>query len=646
MRKLVSVLAILLAVLLPFAAPGIQNRTQPAPTALASAAPTFSVKLSPTAVPKIRQNALPAAAARGRAAASHNAGKNCFGCHPLFRAAGTVFKNSSGTDTAPHLPVVFTKPNGGEVVLETNSDGNIASSIVPDGRFLIRVNNITSRTWHAIPGQGSCNVCHLAGGNGSPTRTKSLHSYHTQLPSDNDCRHCHHFPASQSYDQLKTAGVLSAATSEPPAPGSRVEILGQVYSFDPAEYAIKTSLRPDIFAPGYFSMFDVILAVAKKNGIRMSLSFDPRCMTYFIKTINGRSGKYWYHFSYDAGSGNSSEINYRRANRWDEALWRPGVWIKVVEGENLDEIKAEYMEEMARQRQLGHVIPRVSISINPSNYKENPPGSDRITVSRDFTNVKVTPHDVRGTGYSSPYPKPFRPGVVTSLDILLSLQDQGRLNLVTGVFYTFFGGHYINSYYVVEMGFPGVGSAHASGRQGFVYVTENGTPNKLPNNADGKLHITSDIHVVHAPDFSTWRWAELGNPYYEDKEPGSAEEVQLKASIKEDFEAIDRGFNLHAPVVRRGGRAVGISYNIFEPGDVRLEVRDGAGNRAATLFDGAVNNIGIQKLEWTPAEATTGAPNRRYSLVMTRGKNTQIREIHFEDAVPSSGRRRDSAGRS
>lgn len=599
MRKPIFATAFLLIVLLPPASLELQDKIRPLPAAPAADAAAFQ---------------------------SHNAGKNCLTCHPLFKAAGTVFKDSGGTNTQPSVPVVFTKPDGGEIALETNSSGNIASSIVPDGRYLIRVNKVTTRTWHVIPGQASCNVCHLVDGNGSETRTKTLHFYHTQLPSDNDCRQCHHFPASQLYEQLKTGGVLSAAVSGPPTPGSRVDIMGRVFTFDPAEITIKTSVRPDIFAPGYFSMFDVILAVAKKNGIRMSLIFDPRCMTYFIKTIDGRGGKYWYHFSYDAGSGNSSEINYRRANRWDEALWRPGVWIKVVEGENLDEIKAEYIEEILRERQLGHVIPRVSISINPSNYRGNPPGSDRITFSRDFTNVKVAPHDMRGTGFASPYPKPFRPGVVTSLDILLSLMDQGQLNLVTGVFYTFFGGHYINSFYVVEMGFPGVGAAHSSGRQGFVYVTENGTPNKLPNNADGKLHMTSDINVVHAPDFSTWRWAELGNPYYEDKEPLS--EALLSASVQEDFEAIGRGFNLHAPVVDKKDASVAISFNIFEPGDVRLEVRDAAGTKAATLFEGEVQNIGIQKLRWKPAGGAAGAGH--YSLVMTRGKNVQIREINLK----------------
>ena len=569
-------------------------------------------------------------------AAGHNAGLDCFICHSAFKIAGTVFKDAAGRDAQAGAPVVLIASDGSRTLLGTDPEGNIASAIVPDGRYVIRVSNVTSRTWHVLPGQGSCNTCHIVGGNGSAGRAKTLPDYHTQIPPDNDCRNCHHFPASQSFGQLRTPGVLSAAAVDPPIPGSRVDILGRVFDFDPSQYTIKTT-RPDVFAPGYFSMFDVILAVAKKNGIRMSTRFDLSCMTYFIRTIDGLGGDYWYHFSYDTGTGNSTEITYRRANRWDEALWRPGVWIKVVEGENLSEIKAEYREEIARERTQGHVIPNVQISINPSNYKGNPPGSNRITVSRQFANVKVIPHDTRGLGAASPYPKPFRPGVVTSLDVLLSLQDQGALDLVTGAFYTYFGRNYINSYYVVAMGFPGMGTAHSSGRQGFIYVTENGTPNKLPNNADGKLHITSDINVIHAPDFSTWRWAELGNPYYESREP--TVQALSDESIREDFEAIDRGFNLHTPIIRTGDTrlfpqglglvspltplSIDISFNIFEPGRVRLDVQDAAGRTVASLFSGDVKNIGIRKLRWKP-DRLSGRP---YTLVLTNGRNTQVRSI-------------------
>ncbi|MBM3295238.1 MAG: carboxypeptidase regulatory-like domain-containing protein [Candidatus Aminicenantes bacterium] len=556
----------------------------------------------------------------GSGTVAHHPGENCLVCHAAFRAAGTVFRDSSGTATSPGAEVVFIDPDGGEYGASTDAAGNLAVAGLPDGRYLVRLNSVTSRTWHVFPGQAGCNVCHVRGGNGSPPRAVALHPYHTRLPPDNDCRGCHHFPASQTYAALKTTGVLEAGASDPPLPTSRVDILGRVFEFDPADHVIRTT-RPDIFAPGYFSMFDVILAVAKKNGISISYRFDLKAMTSFIRRIDGLSGPYWYRFSYDAGAGRAQELNSRRANRWDEALWRPGVWIKVVAGEAVEDLKAEFVEEISRERHRGHIVPDVRISLNPSNYLGNPPGSGRVTVSRVFADVEVRPHGWRSAGRPSPVSKPFQPGVVTSLDILLSLQDEGALDLVTGMFYTFFAGHYIDSYYVTALGFPGVGTAHASGRQGFIYTTENGAPGRLPNNADGKLHIMSDIHVIHAPDFSSWRWAELGNPYYESRAPGYP--ALLAASVDEDYEAVGRGFNLHQPVLR--GRTLHTSFNLFDTAPAKLFIRRPDGRPVATLFETEAADIGIRKTAWEAGNAPPG----KYELVFLSRGSVQTRTFEI-----------------
>jgi hypothetical protein len=551
---------------------------------------------------------------------AHHPGEHCLACHPAFKAAGTVFADASGTSPRPGAQAVFLGPDGEEYAVTADAAGNLVSAGLPQGRYLVRLNALTSRTWHVFPAQASCNACHLRGGNSSPARTVLLHPYHTRLPSDNDCRGCHYFPASQAYERLRTAGVLNAAAADPPPPASRVDILGRVFDFDPAQFVIKTT-RPDIFAPGYFSMFDVLLAVAKKNGVSVSYRFDPKCMTSFIHRVDGVSGAYWHRFSYDAGTGNAQELGNRRANRMDEALWRPGVWVKLVAGEAVEELKAEFREEMSRERARGHLVPDVRVSVNPSNYRGNPPGSGRVTATRTFADVKVRPHDWRAMGNPAPVPKPFRPGVVTSLDILLSLQDEGALDLVTGAFYTFFAGHYIHSYYVTALGFPGVGMAHASGRQGFIYTTENGAPNRLPNNADGKLHITSDIHVIHAPDFSSWRWAELGNPYYESREPGA--EALLKASVAEDFQAVGRGYNLHQPVFR--GDTLQASFTLFEPAPVKLVVRKAGGGDLATLCRDDARDLGLRKFSWKAGHLPPGG----YELVLRHGDSVQIRPFEI-----------------
>lgn len=85
-----------------------------------------------------------------------------------------------------------------------------------------------------------------------------------------------------------------------------------IYPFDPSQYNI-TSVRPDIFASGYYSMFDIIVAVAQRNNVPIEYNWDSTRMTHWITKVNNVSGDFWYHFSYDAGSGNSQEIQYKRA---------------------------------------------------------------------------------------------------------------------------------------------------------------------------------------------------------------------------------------------------------------------------------------------------------------------------------------------
>lgn len=558
----------------------------------------------------------------GRPEWGHHAGDDCRRCHAAFRVAGTVFATVEARAPAASVPVVLTGTDGGALVLDpTDRWGNFSSTVANAGSYLVRVADRTSRTWHRIPEQGSCNKCHSPQGHDPGAGARLLPELHTRLPADNSCAHCHHFPSTMAGVSLKAPGVLNIAATTPPVPGSRVLIGSRALTFDPARHPI-TSVRPDIFASGFYSMFDVILAVAKENGIAVEYSWDPSRKTHFIEAIDGRRADYWYRFSYDAGSGNQAELGLRREYRWDEALWRPGVWIQVTEGEALDELRSAYLREVQREAEQGHVVPLVSISVNPSSYQGNPQGSDRITVTREFRNVRVTPHGTRSAGTAAPYSRPFQPGVATSLDVLLSLRDQGALSLVSSVFYTHFGGHYIDSHYVTALGFPGVGTAHASGRHGFTYTTGNGTPQRMVNNANRTFHITSDIAVLHAPDFSTWVWRELGNPYYESVAP-SAE--LLARSVAEDHEAIGRGFSLHAPVVEPGAREAHMSFNVFEPGPVRLTVRDSVGEVVATLREGPEVDLGVRTLRWCPGSPPDGS----LYLVMEYGRDVQVRGFRF-----------------
>ncbi|MBF0370580.1 MAG: hypothetical protein HQL52_14095 [Magnetococcales bacterium] len=558
----------------------------------------------------------------------HFAGTDCSECHDEFKAAGTVF--SGGESGAVMSSVALSWYNeAGEEVLATqsNSAGNIAVNDLEEGAYIVKVGEMMSRTWHWFPDQTNCNSCHIEGGNLEGIRTKQFPERHTRVPADNDCTDCHHFPATMALAQLATPGVLDGTAEAIPIPGAQVEINGVWYPFEPEEGAI-TSVRPDIFAPGYFSMFDALLAVAADNNIEIDYSFSEAHQTHFINTVNGVSGDYWFHFSYDVQEGIEDELIMRRANRWDETLWRPGAHVQLVEGEDLDEIKAAYLEEIIRENEQGHVIPSVDITLDPSEFQGNPEGSDRASFTKVFTDVLITPHNKRAVGSEGLDSKPFQPGVVTSLDVPLTLEDMGELILTKYVHYTYFADNYIDGYYVVAMGFPDGSITHASGRHGHTYTTENGTIDDIPNSAHLTLHITSDAHVIHAPDFSNWIWLELGDPFYEtggaansDAKTYSEEFIQ---TMREDHRAMGRGFNLYQPRTSFSKQSVEIGFNNFRSGDLKLSVLDQAGEEIAVILNDRIEKTGPQTLTWKPEGVAAGF----YTLLLERGKRRHARPIN------------------
>jgi hypothetical protein len=563
------------------------------------------------------------------ASAIHNSGKDCLSCHRGYSVAGSVFSTFTAAVPAVDIPVMFLGADGSEIVLDdTDEAGNLHAPDIPDGTYLFNVGNITSRTWHSLPSQGSCNTCHFPGGNDTEESDVVFTDTHARIPIGNTCITCHHFPASMSYSRLHTPGVLNASRAPLPHPGSRVDIGGVWYDFDPAEYDIQ-SVRPDIFAPGYYSMFDVILAVAEQLGIEIAYHYDPDTACHFIDTIDGVEADYWYHFTYDAGFFNNSiELIYRRAYRWDEALWRPGVEVRVVTGENLAEIRAAYRAEIERERAHGHVISHVNLDISPldpqltNSDTSDPVAMDRITVSREWTDVPVSAHDMRATGAGPHISTPFQPGVVTSIDILLSLSDQGELGEVETAFISRIASFYIDSYYVVGLTVPGEGTAHASGSQGFVYLTGNGAPDKLPNGAGRVFHMTSDIRVIHAPEFTKWYWIELGPPYYEREEPNLVTAV-ADDLLADQYAGLNRGFVLHEPYPNPFNASVTLPFTILDDDPVTVTVYNSAGQTVATLLDSAVRFTGMQNIAWSPDFAASGV----YFVVMASGSHRQVRTV-------------------
>lgn len=555
----------------------------------------------------------------GISLAQHHPGKVCTHCHRGFSLGGTVFTGYSSDGEQGNIALTLYRSDGSQVNLpKSDSQGRIFATTVDDGRYLMKVGRLRSRTWHTLPDNKDCNTCHISGGNASAERDRLLSPLHTELPETNDCTPCHHFPASMNITRLATPGQLAGGERRPATQGSSAVIRGREYSFNPGDHAVPT-VRPDIFAPGYFSLFDMLLFVAERNSIPIAYHWDEDCQTHFIDSVDGIAGNFWYHFSYDAGNGTPNELRFRRQIRWDELLWQPGSWIEISIGDDLEELRREFTEEIARERQFGHLVPDVRIQVNASPYRGNPPESHRITVVKDFQDVLVTPHNLRQDGTDSLYRTPYQPGVVTAMDLLFSLQDQGKLDLVGTAYFTHLAGKVMESYRVRALGFPDEGLAHASGNQGFVYTTGNGTRNRLANDADRKQHVHADIQVIHAPDFALWRWIELGNPYYEDEEPTGVEEMLA------DYDARDRGFRLQRPWPQPASGTVQLSINVFEPGQFRITLHDITGRQLRTLFDERVENIGIQRL----AELRELQPGL-YFVRMSDGRSVDVQKIVVE----------------
>ena len=86
--------------------------------------------------------------------------------------------------------------------------------------------------------------------------------------------------------------------------GRRPTGVGQVKIEDIGEFSFEAqqveTLRTDVFQPGYFSVFDVLVHLSDKGDIKMDYHFDGNMDTYLIDAINGQP-HWWYQAKYSGG---------------------------------------------------------------------------------------------------------------------------------------------------------------------------------------------------------------------------------------------------------------------------------------------------------------------------------------------------------
>jgi hypothetical protein len=242
-----------------------------------------------------------------------------------------------------------------------------------------------------------------------------------------------------------------------------------VFTFEATEVE---TLRPDIFRAGHYSVFDVVAHLAKQGDIELTYHFDDSAGTHIIETINGQND-WWYTIFY---SGGWSE---RIAFRMDMFPYKDGATIRLFRDQNVDAIYTSFREEVSRlEANEGKVIiPEVRITGSGLNLA--------------FSNVEVQAYGLRTDVLQS--------GVVTAMDVLLSLAEQGKIERLKLTWYDRIGrANPVETYFTEQ-----INDVEARGRCGFVYEAG---PHTLSGSKGNHIHLPSDVRVIISPEYALWFW--------------------------------------------------------------------------------------------------------------------------------------------
>ncbi|MBN1262310.1 MAG: hypothetical protein JXB35_16645 [Anaerolineae bacterium] len=235
-----------------------------------------------------------------------------------------------------------------------------------------------------------------------------------------------------------------------------------------------TSVRPDIFRSGHFSLFDALMQLDRQGDVTLDYHFDETMDTHVIDALNGKSD-WWYRAHYAAGW---PEPN---AFRMDMYPYKNRMWIQLIQGEEewRARVHRTFRQEVARWNREGQraIIPDFTIRTPIETWT--------------FKDVEATAHNARSDV--------LQPGVATALDALISLTERGDLPGLGLTWYESIGAaDPVDSYWVEELG-----ASVASGGCGFVYETG---PRGFVGFSGSHIHIPADVRVIRSPEYALWFW--------------------------------------------------------------------------------------------------------------------------------------------
>lgn len=257
-----------------------------------------------------------------------------------------------------------------------------------------------------------------------------------------------------------------------------VEIRGAgTFAYDLSEVQ---SLRPDFYREGRFSVFDVLVHLAERGDIELDYRYSEDMATHVIERLNGLEG-WWYDAHYAGG------LYERTVVRMDHFPVLDGMRIRfyLEQPDRLDGLYASFRDEALRRETAGGavVIPKVVVR-----------GPRTTTV---FQDVVVQAHNTRGDM--------FEQGVVTALDVLLSLGNQGHLSRLALHMLEETGSLCLREIIVDD--------APPLPMQDCVYVHEVVGSHMLEPflgthvHGETHVHLTGDLEPLVSPALVRWDWA-------------------------------------------------------------------------------------------------------------------------------------------
>jgi hypothetical protein len=249
----------------------------------------------------------------------------------------------------------------------------------------------------------------------------------------------------------------------------RIDNIG---SFFYNTYNVST-VRPDIFVQGAFSIFGILVYLDTQEEIQLIYHFDESMNTHVIDSINGLSN-WWYYAHYDGG--------WRENNvfRMDHYPVKEKMTIQLYQKDQniIHDYYDTFQNEIARFNSNNGkiIIPEVIIQGTQNTYR--------------FTNIKVTSHNLREDI--------FKDSIITAIDVIMTLGDLGESTYDLQWYESIGFAEIVKNYWV-----EAINDDQAFNRCGFVYEVGSITYQGFQGN---HIHIPADIRVINSPEYMEWFW--------------------------------------------------------------------------------------------------------------------------------------------